>query len=230
MKWQQHYSSFENNHSSEEPIQFDQTLPLKSKTKPKKRKPKDIDWYAAIQHMAYLRAETAKEEKRALKIKQIKPTTINASSLSFLIFQVLSTAIKPQHINDIITNVETLGWKSTSQYHKYNQFQHTLSDHYYMFEKVGVATFRIREAFSGKKSIIQSKPRIAIATNTKIASMKDVVEDIVKKYESITPAQVHYVLWTMLGIWCSYSTVRRALQDDRFVKNDRQYGLHQRSK
>ena len=215
--WKQNYATFLQSSSEEMEDFVIQAFPLKPK---KSKKPKEIDWIAVMKQMAILRQQRAEEEKRAKDIRQVPPVKFDETSLSSRIFQVLSNAKSPLHINDIIIQVEALGWKSTSQYHKYRQFQHVLSECYYLFEKVGVATYTLRMAFTDKKpdKPIEIKSKVSHA-DTKITTLKDLIGDIVKEYTAITPIQAHYSLFDLFGLWLSYSTVWRALQDERFVKD-----------
>lgn len=221
--WKEHYAAFYPSLSDEELRRFDvQVIPVKPKpkAKPKKVKEQKIDWIAVIRQMAYLRQQEDEQKKRALDIRQVPAIKVDEASLSSRIFQVLLASETPLHINHIIERVESLGWKSTSIHHKYSQFQHTLSDCYYMFEKVGVGTYTIRVAYTNKKPTkpAEIKARVSYA-NTGIATLKDLIVGIVKEYDGMTPEQVRYSLFNELGLWLSYSAVWRALQDERFRRD-----------
>src|SRR5271165_6287999 len=124
MSWQQHYLSMDLPLEEAQDFQL-QVFPI-TKVK-KKRKGLRL---ADIRKMALQYAKAEKRLRQAQEVRKIEPKKINTKSLSSLIFQVLS-ASSPKHIVDIITALETFGWKSNSIYHKYSNVQHALSNGYY---------------------------------------------------------------------------------------------------
>ena len=218
MNWQKHYNSM-NIEVEEEPVFYWGNVPVKKKSKKVK--------LSDIRKLALSFARQEKRLRQAKDIRKVEPKKINTKSVSSLIFQVLS-ASSPMHIVDIITKLEGLGWKSNSIYHKYSNVQHALSNNYYMFERVSIGTYQIRKAFTAdNKEITVRTQRKPIDLSLKIATMKDIVANVVGYYadhNNLTASDIHYIVFNT-GVNCSYSAVRRALQDKRFKKENKWYTL-----
>ncbi len=219
MSWVQHYLSFDTPMEEKQDFQS-QVFPV-AKVK-KKRKGLRL---ADLRKMALRFAREEKRLRQAQDIRKIEPKKENPKHISSLIFQILS-ASSPKHITSIITELETLGWKSNSIYHKYNNVQHALTNNYHMFERTGIGTYQIRKAFrADKQEPIKKQTRKDYPA--KIATIKDIAENVVKDYadhNDLTANDIYYIMYNM-GVNCSYSAVYKALQDERFKKDNKWYIL-----
>lgn len=217
MSWKTDYQSMDDPPEEEQSFYWG-NVPVKKKSNKAK--------LADIKKLALSFARQSKMLRQAQDIRKVQSRKENPKSLSALIFQVLS-ASNPMHIVDIIGKVEALGWKSESQYHKYSNVQRALRKNYYMFERAGIGTYQIRKAFrSDNKEPITKTERVGHPP-LGITTMKDIVANVVEYYadhNDLTASDIHYIVLNT-GVNCSYSAVRRALQDKRFKRNGKWFTL-----
>jgi hypothetical protein len=208
MSWMQHYISLV---TQEDELAFDHQDFSKIKSN--------------IKNMALRHAKSVKKLRKSQRFIKVESKKPNNKSLETLIFRILS-ASSPKHITDIIIELETIGWKSDSLYHKYNIVQRALTANYYTFEKVGIGTYQIRSSIKGIKEPKIIGKKFHIDMTKSIPKMKDLVENVIIEYaphNDLSASDVHYIITCSMGINCSYSSVRRALQDDRFKRNGKWY-------
>lgn len=231
--WMEHYSSMERQSPKEkkERVLGPCIIPLSKKESSKKEEPKpvhismkrrDMKILLAVREHLRSRVREAEQKKRALDIKEVDQAAhvLNPSSIEARIVKALSATGEPTHINNIIDHMETHGWVSSSKYHKYAQVYRAIRDNYYMIMKVGKATFRLRNGFTGQKPD-RPAPQIKEEKEQKLTTLLDVIIDVASTYRGdhgIYPARVHLIMNT-IGYNCAYSTVHRAMQGDMFERN-----------
>lgn len=193
-------------------------------------KRKDISVLLYVRETLRRQIHAADEKRRAKHIKQVDKSIylIQPCSIVSYIRQALLTSESPLHINHIIERIETLGWKSSSVYHKYSQVHKALRTNSYMFCRVGKASFKLCVAFSGHLPTTEARQAHRKSLGPKLTTFKDVVVNIAKEYQKTNngsyPGQIHYVMMCM-GFSCSYSTVYRAMQSEEFVRDGYWYSL-----
>jgi uncharacterized protein YdcH (DUF465 family) len=221
MSWKNHYISML-------PVEEDdQSFDEQDFSKIKKTKINSKQKLASsIRNLAVRYVRAQKKLNRAQNIREVSSPKNNPKSLSSLIFQILSASETPLHIVDIIAKLQALGWKSDSQYHIYNNVHQAISNNYHMFEKVDTATYQIRFAYKNIKEPKTSSKKFDMPKSNKV-SLKDIVQEAVKDYaphNDLSARDIHYIVYTM-GVNCSYSAICRALQDKRFKKDGKWYGI-----
>lgn len=220
MNWKEHYSSLDALATKEET----EAAPMKPKSKKlNKHMLKFIAELATnFAQMRHWQKQAEEEKARAQDITSVVPKPEKPNTLSSTVVRIVQKAEKPIHITDIINQVDDAGWKSKTKYHLYNQVQRALACNYDVIERLGKGNYKIRS-----RSIpIGGQLKQRAATNGKIATFKDIIATIARDYPmyngATTPARVHYVLRHM-GLRCAYSSVYRAMQSDRFVRDGFNY-------
>lgn len=235
-RWKEHYSSMEAGYYSstqddEEPEE-QELIEVQIEKPVKSRENKDAKIKRLLHDFIQHCRDGAETKRRAKAITKIDsaPYLIKQNSLEHYIRQTLLPTNTAKHITEIIDQIETLGWKTTSKYHKYAAVNKALRQNSYMFLNVGSGMFKLRNSFSGIKiappeqQLRQQKPQ----EQSKITTIEDVVVSMAGKYQDengIYPSRVHYVMKRM-GYRCAYSSVYRAMQSEKFVRNGYWYRLN----
>ena len=180
----------------------------------------DADFLVSIRNFLYSYAKREEEIKKCKRITVINKDQFNIDpdSIEALIGRILQNEEKGLHITDIITKLEQLGWQTTSTYHKYNAVYRAINKHYYMFEKMGKAMFRLRNAFSNRP--VDKTPISHSELSKEPLTIKDVVVEIFKTFstsEGLYPSLVWSVMRKM-GYDYSYSAIRKVMQDKKNFK------------
>lgn len=189
----------------------------------------DMNVLLVVRQVLRQQKEKNERDRNANDIRQVDKAAyeIKPNTIESYIMQTLSTTEESMHINSIISHIETLGWKSSSLYHKYAQVSKALRVNSYMFARVSKGRFELRDAFKlGKVNESKSK-RINRESISTITKLKDVVADTVSRYQGevgIYPARVHYIM-KMSGFPCSYSYVHGVMQSEKFTKSGCLYKL-----
>jgi|ERR1700722_9679943 len=166
--------------------------------------------YQSALHFLNFEEEQKVEEDRS-KVKKLKSEfKIDPNSTQTLITQILKANPNGLHINSIIDELAKLGRVSKSKYHYYSHISSLLHKYYYVFEKVGKATFKLRipitiNAIQKKKTALVSKSPLTI---------KQLALWAQKKYGDKfgrNPTDIKQLL-NHIGIDCTTETVRRALK------------------
>src|ERR1700722_3442634 len=154
---------------------------------------------------------------------QISPTSIES-----YIAKVLRGNDDGLHLSEIIERLEQIGWKTTSVHHKYAKVNSAIRRHYYMFDKVGKAKFRLRAAFEPRPIERTTAAHQSDPNKDKLITIKDIVVGVVQKFYAppgLYPSVVYAILQRM-GYNCSYSAVYKAMQDEsKFVREGFVYAL-----
>jgi hypothetical protein len=227
--WMENYSDMEFVNSKK-----DTKLPLAPKTKNNVvaiqtpfnfLKRKDVRLLLTAREFVKDYNRLCEEKERALDIKVVN-VAINNSSTEALILKALSNIQDGLHINDIIIRLEKLGWVSESKYHKYDLVRKTLSDNYFMFQRIAPATFKLREGFRGRPPE-KTQPVIRHKTKSnKLTSLEDIVVWCAKKQNSNTyPGSVYYAL-RQCGYRCAYTSIYKIMQGKNFIKKGFWYRLN----
>lgn len=241
--WMENYSSMETEELAVEPTSkpgspFPRFWPRRTPNTIKTKPTKDLVRPAGILSKGEMKAllavrnvirehtRYAEEKARAQAISIIdrKAVGVDDNSTEGYIARVLATTDVSMHINDIITAIEAIGWKSESKYHKYSHVRKTLRDNYFMFERTEKATFKLREGFRGRAPIkIEKKPAIKYS-ETKLTTLEDIIADVMEKRKTkvkygMYPAGVWYILRRMGYKRISYSSVYNAMQNKRFHRS-----------
>jgi hypothetical protein len=192
----------------------------------KSRKPRESKAARTQRLMCELlvrRAEEAETTRRAQNIQQLDRTKyiIKKGSIEDYIHTTLSKLNAAKHISTIINEIEVLGWKSESKYHKYAAVSKALHNSSYMFRSVGNGSFKLRDAFRGL--IIPKGQQITktLPKDNTIPTLKDIIIDIAKEHQDkggMYPGRV-YDLMRKTGYRCAYSSVYRAMQTAPFIRN-----------
>lgn len=231
-RWKEYYASMCKNGSyleieeEETPEDTKEDIVVKKPTRKEKREAKKL---IAIQELlkALARQEELKQQALDISIVNQSKYIISTKSIEAYLLRVLYAANIPLHITSIIEHMEEIGWSSQSKYHKYDLVRKALSSNNYMFAKVGVATFVLRDGFRGDKLKEQSISIAETNDNTKLTTLKDVVYDVAKEcqdnFGDIYPGKVYDKMRNHYGYRCAYSSVYRAMQSDKFIRNGFSY-------
>jgi hypothetical protein len=162
------------------------------------------------------------QKKRALDIRNVDQSNyvVAPNSIESYLLRVLSPTDAPIHINNIIEQMEAIGWKTSSKYHKYSRVYSALKLNYALFTKVGKATFKLREGFRGRKPIKTTSATLK-AEDNKLITIKDISYDLAKRYadsEGIYPSKLYHIM-KHIGYNCNYSSVYRAMQSELFTRD-----------
>jgi hypothetical protein len=227
-RWKEYYASMCKNGTlleiEEEEMPEDTKEDIQTIKKPTRKEKKLL----AIQEFLKALAKQEELKQQALDIRIVNQSKyiINTKSIEAYLLRVLYASDTPLHITSIIEHMGAIGWVSQSKYHKYNLVNKALSSNNYMFAKVGAATFTLRDGFRGikqKKQINTTK----INYNTKLTTLKDIVYDVAKecqgKFGDTYPGKVYDKMRKYYGYRCAYSSVYRAMQSNRFVRNGLSY-------
>jgi len=192
------------------------------KAEKKELKKSDIRILLAVREMLRKQAHQAELHKQSHTITEVdqKEYILDVNSLESYIVRVLSSSKTPVHITDIISKCEQLGWETSTVHHKYATVYRALKDNYYMFSKVDKATFTMRAGFIGEKPE-KNEHKEDQVYNPDVPTITDVVLSVAEKFQTesgIYPSRVHYIMKRM-GYKCGYSSVYRAMQDERFSRN-----------
>lgn len=228
-KWKFHFSSMS---KPEEQDEWPTHVPVpikKTVSKVSSLKKTDLRTLLIVRELLKKEAFQAVEKRRAHDIKEIDQSeySIKTNSIEAFIMRVLFASEEPIHINRIIEQIEALGWKSNSIYHKYKQVYDVLTDSSYMFQNTGGACFKLREGFRGRLPEKTERSPLHERTET-IPTIKDIVINVSKTFATkngVYPGQVHYIMGRC-GIECSYGVVYRIMQTNAFVKNGFWYRLN----
>lgn len=207
--------------------------PAPLKTSMKRR---DIKILLIVRELIRRQARDAAQKRRAENIRQVDKSeyTLKPGTIEDYIYRVLSIANAPIHINWIIAHIEGLGWQSSTVYHKYAQVYKALRDNDYMFVKVSKATFKLREGFkTGTFKKLPSKserlPFHDRPNPDSLPTITDLIVSTMQNYQEtdgINPSRVHYILERMMGPHSpAYSTIYKAMQNEKFIRNGYLYKL-----
>jgi hypothetical protein len=177
---------------------------------------------------SHMQREEQVRRGRTITVVDSNKFRIGANSIENYIARALQNSETGMHLNDIITGIEALGWRTTSVHHKYAEVYRAIRQHYYMFEKMGKAKFRLRAAFS-QRPMDRTPISISVDTNKgKLTTLKDIAVSVVEKFYAppgIYPSLV-WAIMRRMGYDCSYSAVYKAMQDEsKFVKEGFFYAL-----
>lgn len=238
--WAEYYASFKPHSRLDEEIEQPEedeedseslieveicTTPEPREKKPRETKAQKVK--RLMEELLFRRAYEAEIKRRATTISKVDANqyTLQPNTIEHLLYQSLSA--NPKHITDIITDIEALGWKSNSKYHKYAQVHKALRSNIYMFVRVGSATFKLRNGFNGAHIEKPAPKEQANKDSENIPTITDIAIDITKRYQEtngIYPGRVHQIM-NEIGYRCSYSGVYRAMQSKPFVKEGFWYRL-----
>lgn len=183
---------------------------------------KDARILLSVREMIVSHMQREEQARRSSVITVINPDQfrIAPNSIESLIAQALRGNDAGLHINDIIPRLEALGWRTTSVHHKYTEVYRAIRRHYYMFEKLGRAKFRLREAFAQRPAEPRS-PRQSNPTSKKLTTIKDIAIGVVQKFgDAASSPSIVWAIMLRMGYDCSYSSVYKAMQDEKVFKRD----------
>lgn len=170
------------------------------------------------------------ELERSLEITIVDSTDvgINLNSIEYFIARVLKGNEQGMHVTNIIDALGGLGYTINSEHHKYSTVYRACSDNYYMFMRVGKATFKLREAFFNRKPArpVQIVKPESLPSD-KVTTFTDIIVSVVKDFQTeygIYPGRVWNIM-NHIGYKCSYSAVHRAMQGDLFIRDGFAYFL-----
>lgn len=195
----------------------------------KKLLAKEIRLVLYARELVKKKAVQKENERRAKQISIVDQSkyVVKIDSIECYILKFLSAIDEPAHIIRIINEIEKLGWKTTSKYHKYKQVLNALCKNDYMFFRCGDGMFKLCEGFKGHKPI-DIAPLAKRERPAKLTRIKDVVAGVVKNYQSdkgISAAHVYYIM-TQMGFKCSATSIYRAMQSNEFIKENSWYKLN----
>ena len=177
--------------------------------------------------------EEDKERAKTITVLNQSNYAINLNTVEAFLVRVLS-ANGPTHINDIIAEIEKLGWRSTSIYHKYDYISHKLNKASYMFENLGKGIYQLRDGFKGsatknEQPVRKKRDDSLIQYGTTLITLDNIVEDLVKalsrgKAKKTYPGEVWDYMRKM-GFKCSYSSVYRAMQKPKYKREGAFYKI-----
>ena len=207
----------------------------RSSFKPKKEKDvarivskRDTRTLLLVRDMLFAHKEREELRKRCRTITTIEPSKFDVEQTSTVafIFRALQNDNDGKHINTIITNIEQLGWTTTSIYHKYSDVYSAIRKNYYMFERVAKATFRLREAFANRTPAVRSANIVKLPAPTQnLVRLKDVAVCVVEKFHRKPGLSTHLV-WSIMhhiGYRCYYRSVQRVMQDKKLFSRRGNY-------
>jgi hypothetical protein len=209
--------------------------------KPKKEKDetriiskRDTRTLLLVRDMILAHKEREELRRKCRTITTVEPAQfdLDPTSTVAFIFRALQDN-ETKHINTIIANIEQLGWTTTSTYHKYSEVYSAINKHYYMFDRVGRATFRLREAFSNRTQTRSERIVRPQTPSQDLVRLKDVAAYVVQKFYRKPGLSAHLV-WSIMrhiGYSCHYSSVQRVMQDKKlFSRRGRCYTTKRNAK
>jgi hypothetical protein len=182
---------------------------------------KDINTLFVVREVIKDYNHRLEKKRQALDIRTVdqRPYVINSTSAEAFIIRALHLADRPLHFNEIVDKIEALGWKSYSKYHKFSYLEKVLRNSYYIFDRVGPATFALRGAFSTKSTAIVEVPKEKLDLTSPIPTLSDIVRSIIETETVNKVADVHQIM-TEIGYDVSYSSIRKIVVSKGLQLND----------